>query len=35
VMEKRAMPASLKGLRVEKARFGEEAAVMGVAFIEE
>ena len=35
VMEKRAMPASLKGLRVEKARFGEEAAVMGAAFIEE
>jgi glucokinase len=35
VMEKRAMPASLRGLRVEKARFGEEAAVMGAAFIEE
>ena len=35
VMEKRAMPASLKGLRVEKARVGEEAAVMGAAFIEE
>jgi glucokinase len=35
VVEKRAMPASMKGLRIEKARLGEEAAIIGVAFIEE
>ena len=34
IMEKRAMPASLKGLRIEKAQLGEEAAIIGVAFIE-
>lgn len=33
-MEKRAMKASLRGLRVEKGKLGEEAAIIGVAFIE-
>jgi glucokinase len=33
VMKKRAMAASLKGLRVERARLGEDAAIIGAAFL--
>ncbi|OPY76167.1 MAG: Glucokinase [Syntrophorhabdus sp. PtaU1.Bin058] len=34
VMEKRAMKPSLKGLLIEKGRLGEDAAIIGAAFIE-
>ena len=34
VMKKRAMKASLKDVRVERARHGDNAAIMGVAFID-
>ena len=34
VMEARAMKASLKGLRIEKARLGENAGIIGAAFVE-
>jgi len=34
VMEERAMEASLKGLLVEKGRLGDDAAIIGAAFIE-
>ncbi len=34
IMEKRAMAASLKGLRVVKATLGEDAAILGAAFVE-
>jgi glucokinase len=33
VMKKRAMAASLKGLRVERARLGEDAAIVGAALL--
>jgi glucokinase len=33
-MEKRAMKASLKGLAIEKGKLGEEAAIIGAAFID-
>jgi glucokinase len=33
VMEGRAMKASLKGLRIEKARLGEDAGIVGAAFV--
>ncbi|HNS15921.1 MAG TPA: ROK family protein [Syntrophorhabdaceae bacterium] len=33
-MEKRAMRASLKGLSVEKGKLGDEAAIIGAAFVE-
>ncbi len=33
VLEKRAMAASLKGLRIEKARLGEDSALLGVSYI--
>jgi len=33
VMERRAMKASIKDVRIEKAQFGDTAAIMGVAFI--
>ena len=35
VLEKRAMAASLKGLRIEKAKLGEESALLGVSYIDE
>ncbi len=35
VLEKRAMKASQKGLRIEKARLGEESALLGVSYIDE
>lgn len=35
VMEKRAMAASLAGLKVERAKLGEDAAIIGAAFVEE
>lgn len=35
VLEKRAMKDSLKGLRIEKARFGEKSALLGVSYIDE
>lgn len=34
VMEKRAMEASLRGLLIEKGKLGEDAAIIGAAFIE-
>ena len=34
VMEGRAMKASLKGLKIEKARLGEDAGIIGAAFVE-
>jgi glucokinase len=34
VMERRAMAASVKGLRIEKATLGEDAAILGAAFVE-
>jgi glucokinase len=34
VMEVRAMKASLKGLKIEKARLGEDAGIIGAAFVE-
>ncbi len=34
VMEEKAMKASLKGLSVEKGRLGDEAAIIGAAFVE-
>lgn len=34
VMEKRAMAASLKGLRIERATMGEDSAILGAAFNE-
>jgi glucokinase len=33
VMERRAMPASVAGLRIERARLGEEAMILGAAFV--
>ncbi len=33
-MEKRTMPASLKGLSLERARLGEDAMILGAAFME-
>ena len=35
VLKKRAMTESLKGLRIEKARLGEESALLGVSYIDE
>jgi glucokinase len=35
VLEKRAMKDSLKGLRIEKARFGEKSVLLGVSYIDE
>lgn len=35
VLRKRAMTASLQGLHIEKAKLGEEAALLGAAYIEE
>ncbi|MBA4389855.1 MAG: hypothetical protein C0399_02835 [Syntrophus sp. (in: bacteria)] len=35
VLNKRAMTASLHGLQIEKAKLGEEAALLGAAYIEE
>jgi len=35
VLEKRAMKDSLKGLRIEKAKLGEESALLGVSYIDE
>jgi glucokinase len=35
VLEKRAMAASLKGLRIEKAKLGEGSALLGVSYIDE
>jgi glucokinase len=35
VLNKRAMTESLKGLRIEKAKLGEESALFGVSFIDE
>jgi glucokinase len=35
VLNKRAMTESLKGLRIEKAKLGEESALLGVSYIEE
>jgi len=34
VLNKRAMTESLKGLRIEKAKLGEESALLGVSFID-
>ncbi|MCX5814989.1 MAG: ROK family protein [Proteobacteria bacterium] len=34
VMEKRAMPASIRGLKIEKAKLGEDSAIMGAVFTE-
>ena len=34
VMEKRAMPASIRGLKIEKAILGEDSAIMGAVFTE-
>jgi glucokinase len=34
VLHKRAMTESLKGLRIEKAKLGEESALLGVSFID-
>ncbi|HEY3275886.1 MAG TPA: ROK family protein [Syntrophorhabdaceae bacterium] len=34
-MERRVMPASAKGLRIEKVRLGEDAAIVGAAYMEE
>ena len=34
VMERRAMKASLKGLKIEKARLGEDAGIIGAAFVD-
>jgi glucokinase len=33
VMERRAMRASVAGLRMERARLGEEAMILGAAFV--
>ena len=35
VLNKRAMTESLKGLRIEKAKLGEESALLGVSYIDE
>ena len=35
VLNKRAMAESLKGLRIEKAKLGEESALLGVSYIDE
>jgi glucokinase len=35
VLKKRAMTESFKGLRIEKAKLGEESALLGVSYIEE
>ena len=35
VLKKRAMTESLKGLRIEKAKLGEESALLGVSYIDE
>ena len=35
VLKKRAMAESLKGLRIEKAKLGEESALLGVSYIDE
>jgi hypothetical protein len=35
VLKKRAMDASLKGLEIKKAALGENAALLGVSYIEE
>lgn len=35
VLKKKAMEESLKGLRIEKARLGEESALLGVSYIDE
>jgi glucokinase len=35
VLKKRAMTESLRGLRIEKARLGEESALLGVSYIDE
>jgi glucokinase len=34
VMEKRAMPASIRGLKIEKAKLGEDSAIAGAVFVE-
>lgn len=35
VMGRRAMPASIEGLRIERARLGEDATILGAAFMDE